>query len=96
MLTSKAKPKNQTDETIAALYDSLKDIDATDPAYGAHLDQLERLHEIKDKKSKTSASFKDWIPVIGSIGGVLVIVAYESFGHTVTSKALSFVAKPKV
>lgn len=92
------KPKTdptQLEQAISAVHEEMLSLTADSPEYAKCVDQLDKLYKIKDPKSKDRAVLKDWIPVIGSIGGVVVILAYESFGHTITSKALSFVSKPK-
>lgn len=91
----RTQSKTQLDETIAAVHESMKTLTPDDPAYAAHVDQLQKLYEIKDPKAKTRTHLKDWIPVIGSVGTALVIVVFEARGHAVTSKALSFVPKLK-
>lgn len=93
MLSKKAKTKTQLDEAIAEVHKQMASLTADDPAYSTMVDQLDKLYKIKDPQSKTKAEFKDWIPVIGTIGGILVIVTFEAYGHTMTSKALSFVRK---
>lgn len=95
MLRAK-KTKTELEETISKVHESMATLTPDDPDYAKHVEQLAALYKIKDPKSENRVGLRDWIPVIGSIGGVLVIVAYESLGHTVTSKALSFVAKTKV
>ena len=51
--------------------------------------------ETKSASKKDRVKFKDFIPAIASIGGILVIVTFEAFGHTLTSKATAFVSKSK-
>ena len=70
--------------------------------YAQTLEQLEKLRNIQksfepDKGDviKNKATLKDWVPVIGSVGGILTIVIFEGLGHTVTTKALGFVTKVK-
>jgi len=92
MFNSK-KEDTQLEKTINEVHEEMRNLTADNPVYAACVDQLERLYKIKDHTSKDQTSLKDWIPVIGSIGGVLVIIAYESFGHSLTSKAVSFIRK---
>lgn len=89
------KPKEQTDleETIAEVHRQMYATPADTPEFARMAEQLANLYKIKDPKSEKSTSLKDWIPVIGSIGGVAVIIVYESLGHSLTSKAVSFIRK---
>lgn len=91
------RKKVQTDheEAIAEVYRHMLECDdTTTPEYAKYLEQLERLYKLHNpEKDKDAAKLKDWIPVIGSIGGVLVIIVYESLGHSLTSKAVSFIRK---
>lgn len=95
MLTLKRKQeKTQLDEAITDAHQQLADLTADSPEYAKIVDQLDKLYKIKDPKSKDRTSLKDWIPVIASISGILVIIAYEQAGHSFTSKAVSFIRKP--
>jgi len=89
------KPKDQTDleEQIAEVHRQMHTVTADSPEYAKMLEQLANLYKIKDPKSKESTSLRDWIPVIGSIGAVLIVLVYESTGHSFTSKAVSFIRK---
>ena len=89
------KPKDQTDleEQIAEVHRQMHTVTADSPEYAKMLEQLANLYKIKDPKSKESTTLKDWIPVIGSVGAVLIVLVYESTGHSFTSKAVSFIRK---
>lgn len=94
MLRKKTKHEDsQLEKAIAEVHRQMATLTADDPAYAKMVEQLDKLYKIKDPQSKDRAVLKDWIPVIGSIGGVLVIIAYESMGHSLTSKAVSFIRK---
>lgn len=43
---------------------------------------IEEIVEDKDR-----VRLKDWLPLIATISGTLIIVTAEAFGHTLTSKA---------
>lgn len=91
------------DEVIMTVLNHLENMDPDTPEYSEVLDRLSRLRNIQithepekePVRTKESATMKDWIPAIGSFGGILTIVIFEGFGHTVTSKALSFASKVK-
>lgn len=87
--------RDQTDleEQIAEVHRQMHEVPANSDEYAKMLERLAALYKIKDPKSKESTTLRDWIPVIGSIGGVLVIIVYESMGHSLTSKAVNFIRK---
>lgn len=94
MFGFKTKP-DQTDleEQIAEVHRQMHTVTADSPEFAKMAEQLANLYKIKDPQSEKSTSLKDWIPVIGSIGGVLVIIVYESMGHSLASKAVNFIRK---
>lgn len=94
MLSKKAKANRESLETeIASVLDTLGDTTLDEATYNEHLTKLERLNKLKENYSKGSTDLKDWIPVIASVGQIVLIVAYESSGNIIKSKALSFVSK---
>lgn len=105
MLTETAMDTNPVDEAIERAHSHLKSFDEDSSEYQKTLEQLSKLYDIRmsitkeanasEEEDKNKVHFKDWLPVIGSIGGILAIVIYESAGHAMTSKALGFVSKLK-
>lgn len=97
------------DDVILRDTKSLGDHDVNSPEYEKNLKAVERLHKIrhdalpdpttvedaKQAAKKDRVRFKDFIPMISSIGGIALIVVFEAFGHTMTSKATAFVSKSK-
>lgn len=95
MLRKKAKEVSPIDQDIADVREQMKALTADDPAYAKCVEQYQNLMKIKASNSPDRVTFKDWIPVIGTLSAVLVIVTFEAFGHSMTSKAMSFAPKPK-
>ena len=94
MLRKKDDPKTTLlEDSIAAVHAEMATLTADSPEFAACVKQLQELYKIKDPKVESRVHLKDWIPVIGSFGGIALIVAYESFGNTLTSKAVGFVSK---
>lgn len=97
----------EVDELITKASNSLKSLDVTSPDFAAPLKNFSELHKIRLAATpepepvpepvvdKDRVRFKDFIPVIASLGGILVIVTFEAFGHTIGSKATAFVSKGK-
>lgn len=100
-MTTTIATDDQLDEAIKRAHDSLATHQPDSPEYAKIIDQITKLYAIKKafitepvvEEKKESTSIKDWIPVIGSIGGILTIVVFEAAGHIVTSKSLGFVSK---
>lgn len=90
---TKQEKKTQLDEAIEQVHLEMSVLTADSPEYAKCVDQLDKLYKIKDPKSKDRAVLKDWIPVIGSLAGVAMIIVYEQYGHSLTSKAVSFIRK---
>lgn len=93
MLGFKHKDQTDLEEQIAEVHRQMHEVTPDSPEYAKMLEQLTLLYKIKDPKSENRTSLKDWIPVIGSIGGIVVIIVWESKGHAFTSKAASFIRK---
>lgn len=93
MFDKNADDRVHIDDAIRNVYREMESLTADSPEYAKMVDQLDKLYKIKDHMVKDRVGLKTWIPVIGSVGGILVIVVFEAFGHSVTSKALSFARK---
>lgn len=94
----KKKPKEVRAAIIDDLIEDLKrqmDAETGDsPEYAAMTKQLAELYKIKDSNARDRTTLKDWIPVIASLSGILLIILYESFGHSFASRAATFIRKP--
>lgn len=96
---------NKLDQAISDGLDFLiTEDDPSSDSYGTILERTSKLSKIRkemlpestpETPDKDKLRIKDFIPVIGSLGGILVIVVFEAFGHTLTSKATAFVSKSK-
>lgn len=96
MLSKKANPTNpKLDEIILNLEDALIGEDETSDTYTKMVSNLETLYKLRSGHKPSKTELKDWIPAMGSLGGILAIIIFESFGHTMTSKAIGFVGKLK-
>lgn len=102
MSNDKTAIQAQLEEAIVANLEFLDGCNPDTREYAQTLEQLEKLRSIhltfdpeRIEEKKNKAILKDWIPVIGSVGGILTIVVFEGLGHTVTTKALGFVTKVK-
>lgn len=78
------------DEALA----SLQELELGTEEYATAADQIAQLHALKEEKSKKSVSPDVVITVLANLAGILFILHHEQV-NVVTSKALSFVVKPK-
>ena len=63
------------------------------PEFKAQIENLERLTELKEKKTSKTAVSPDTIAiVVGNLVSVALILGYEH-GHVLTTKALGFLLK---
>lgn len=96
MLRKKATQDNKLDQIISDLEDLLVVTDFSDDDYQTIVANLDTLYKLRSGNAKkNSTELRDWLPIVGSVATILIITTFESFGNTLTSKALSFVAKPK-
>lgn len=89
------KKKSPLDQEIERLHDELLGLGIADTDREKILDQLTKLYKMKNDTSSDHAHFKDWIPVIGSLAGVGVIMVFELKGHTFTTGGKNFLMKPR-
>lgn len=107
MSTNDLDNNAKLEELIRRAAERLEGQDEETEEYSTTLNRYERLNKIKKSVilepatvqevtvDKDRVRFKDFIPVIGSLGGIAIIVVFEAFGHTLTSKATAFVSKTK-
>lgn len=95
------------EELINRASERLEGQDEDTDEYAKTLDKYERLNKIKKMMTpepipvpevvvdKDRLRFKDFIPMIASLGGIAIIVVFEAFGHTLSTKATGLLSKPK-
>lgn len=93
------KNKHQ-DPNLQAVIDqlttSLAHMDVADPNYERTVEHLSRLHKIQNhEKSGNGIDPNTLVTASAHLLGIFTIVGYERM-HAMTSKALSFVLKPKL
>jgi hypothetical protein len=92
MFGPRRKGPDPLDITIQALLADMEGEIPSSAKYGELLTRLERLYELRNKKRRVSPD-TIW-QVAGSLGAVLVIVAYEQ-RHVFVSRAQAFIPKIK-
>lgn len=93
MFNSKAKrEKTGLEKAIDSVLAKMEDVEPTDPEYVKMVEQLAKLHKLKEDEKPSSVS-PDTIVVAGAnILGVLIIVGHER-AHVLTSRAKDFMLK---
>lgn len=76
-----------------ALY-QLKGINVDSDEYTEIMNQISELYRLKEKTSTKHVSPDTLAIIVGNLAGIVLILGYER-AHVVTSKALSFVIKPR-
>lgn len=86
-----------TQELIDAANDRLLSLEPDTKEYKKVLDQIERLHKLKDREHTNRFRVSgDTLVVVGAnLLGIVLILNYEKL-NVVTSKALGFIGKGKL
>lgn len=91
------KPKEE-DLKLSVVENTLLDDMVTygpdSPEYPTLLHYLERVRELRKKDDRKRVSYDTVVQVMGTLGGILIIVIYEQ-KHVLTTKALTFLPKGK-
>lgn len=91
------KPKQEKtplDEVIEDVYSELRGYQAKDKEFKKATDRLEALYKIKAANKPESVDRNTLAVVAGNLVGILMIINHERI-NVITSKAVSFVLKPK-
>jgi hypothetical protein len=94
---SKPKPKYQLmleSELERAIRSLISEVNGTED-YARKLANVERLYEMLDKNASSSVSKDVLATVGGNLLGIFMIIKNESV-NVITSKALSFVIRPRI
>lgn len=82
------------DGQITAVLIEMERIGVAHQDYPKLIDQLEQLNEIKAKHRRDPVKIDTIWMVLGNIGGILLIVAYEQ-KHVFASKGFTQIIRPK-
>lgn len=93
---NKQDAKTPLDETIEDLHMQMESLTIEEKEYTTAVDNLVKLYEVKGKYEKPNNVSKDVLyATIGNLLGIGMILGFEQT-HVVTTKALSFVMKPRM
>jgi hypothetical protein len=88
----KPKTKSGLEDAIEDALRELKGHDTTTKEYSTAVDQIVKLHALKQNEKQDRVS-KDTLAIVaGNLLGIVMIVGHER-AHVITSKAISFVGK---
>jgi len=94
-MLKKAQDPTRLDKAIEELENHIIGGDPDTERYLKQVSTLETLYKLREGEKPSKTELKDWIPVIGSVSSIALIVIFEAFGYTVVSKSLGFVSKLK-
>lgn len=94
MFTPKAPYQAKLEKAIDELLLDLATVNSDSEEYNTMIDQLAKLCALRDQTSRKRISSDTLVIVGGNLLGILLIVGHER-ANVVTSKALSFVLKPR-
>lgn len=93
MFTKTSATELMFDAEIQATLVKMKDLEKTDEKYGKLLEHVTKLHKLKAEEQPKKVNPDTKLIVAANIVGILAILNHERL-HPITSKAMSFVAKP--
>lgn len=86
------KPRNKLSIQLDRALDALDNLQPGTTDYDDVIETIASLTKVEAEQAKTRLSKDAVLGAATSLGGILMIVAYEN-KHVITSKALSFVTK---
>lgn len=90
------KSDDELDYAIEKLVDELETYNSGDPEYQQALDNLDRLHRMRNAEPRRAPISWDTVATVAAyLGGIVIVVGYEH-KNVITSKALSLLPKPKM
>ena len=92
---SKDKLESFLDDEMIRSAETLKGLDPNSAEYKEAIGNIASMHNVKDDSKTINANTV--LTVLGSIGSVALIIGFEKLGGGIfTSKAASFIMKPRV
>ena len=97
MLKKTNEKPSALDEAIERVLASMQNVETDSEEYGTLIGRLDKLHAMKiaEKDNRHRVSADTMLTVGANILGILMILGHERV-NVVTSKALSFIVKPKI
>jgi hypothetical protein len=89
-----AKEPSQLDIALNRAYAALSNLQETDEKYAAILDQIVKLHKMKNDERTLQVSPDTWATIGANLAGILLIIRHEHV-NVITSRAMNLVTKLK-
>lgn len=90
----KQEAPSKLDEAIDRLHSEMENINGDSEEYAALVDQLAKLHKIKNENKPDRVSKDALVSMAGNLAGIALIINHERL-HVITTKALGFVTKSR-
>lgn len=85
----------ELDKEILAALKELDNHESTSEEYGMIVERIAKLYKLKSEEEFQPPSMDTTLVVIANLLGIFWMTRYEKSGEFISSKALSFVMKPK-
>lgn len=90
------KIESPLEKAIADCYETLEGLDPTEEDYQKVTKNVQLLEQLKvEIKTKGKPSPDAILAAVASVGGILIIVLFEVFGHAIPTKLLNLLLKVK-
>ena len=89
-----AKEPNQVDIALNRAYAALSNLQETDEKYAKILDQIVKLHKMKNDERTSHVSPDTWATIGANLVGILLIIRHEHV-NVITSRAMDSVRRLK-
>lgn len=89
-----AKEPSQLDIALNSAYAALSNLQETDEKYAKILDQIVKLHKMKNDERTSQVSPDTWATIGANLVGILLIIRHEHV-NVITSRAMNLVTKLK-
>ena len=89
-----AKEPSQLDIALNRAYAALSNLQETDEKYAAILDQIVKLHKMKNDERTLQVGPDTWATIGANLAGILLIIRHEHV-NVITSRAMNLVTKLK-
>jgi hypothetical protein len=91
---TKPRPKTPLEKEIDIALVALSDHKPSSEEYAKIVDQIAKLHEMKEIEKPSRVSYDTWALIGANLAGILLIIRHENT-NVITSKAMSLLVKPR-
>lgn len=95
MLTNKFKKKSALDHQIDDVYEKMMKEEVDSHEHATLLKTLTELYKIKKEQTHDRVDASTKATIVANLAGIVIVMNHER-AHVISTKALSFLLKPKV